>query len=69
MDATDISLGFHYNGDDERAYFFIDNTYVNSIATTLPTTEMCVSFGLRNGEGVAKAMIVKALKLIVETPK
>jgi hypothetical protein len=68
-DATDISLGFHYNGKDERVYFFIDDAYVNSIATTLPTTELCVAFGLRNGEGVAKVMVVKAIKLMVEVPK
>ena len=68
-DAADISLGFHYRGDQERVYFFIDNAYVYSIATTLPTTEMCVSFGLRNGEGVAKTMTVKIIKLIMEVPK
>lgn len=67
--ATDISLGFHYRGDNQRVYFFIDDTYVNSIATTLPTTEMCVSFGLRNGEAAAKNMTVKIIKLMVEVPK
>ena len=68
-DATDISLGFHYNGGEERVYFFIDDTYVDNIATTLPTTEMCVSFGLRNGEAVAKTMTVKSIKMIVEVER
>lgn len=68
-DDTDISLGFHYNGNDETVYFFINDSYVNSIATTLPTTELCVSFGLRNGEAAAKSMIVKVIKLVVEVDR
>lgn len=68
-DDTDISLGFHYNGREERAYFFIDDEHVNSINTTMPTTEMCVSFGLRNGEAVAKTMTVKSIKMIVEVDR
>ena len=68
-DDTDISLGFHYRGDQERVYFSIDDEYVNNIATTLPTTEMCVSFGLRNGEAVAKSMTVKSIALLMDLPK
>lgn len=75
-DDTDISLGFHYNGSEQRVYFYIDGSYVNNIAmsivagvsVTLPTTEMCVSFGMRNGEAAAKDMVVKAINTIWEVP-
>ena len=65
VNNTPISLGLHYRGDLERVFFYIDDTCVHDIATTLPTTEMCVSFGLRNGEAVAKSMTVHGIFLLV----
>jgi len=69
-DTTDIALGFHYvGGSTPEVLFFVDDTYVNRITTTIPTTEMCVSFGLRNGEAVAKYMKIKTIQLMIEVDK
>ena len=56
VDDTWIHLGFHVIGT-VGVEFFIGNRllYVGNISTNLPDdTEMCVAFGLRNGEAVAK---------------
>jgi len=55
-DDTWIALGFHVV-KDAGVEFFIGNKllYVGNISDNLPDDEeMCVAFGLRNGEGVAK---------------
>lgn len=53
---TFIVLSFYYNGVDSVQYF-IDNVRKGaSVITNLPTTELTVSFGIQNGEAVAKTM-------------
>lgn len=57
-DATYVVVGFYYNGVDEVQYF-VDDVKLGTLATTnLPTTELTVSFGIQNGEAVAKTMSV-----------
>lgn len=58
-DATDIRLGFYYNGDD-KIVIFVDGVAVGSSATTnLPDDEeLTISFGIQNGEAVAKTMTI-----------
>ena len=50
-------LGFYYNGVD-AVEFFKDNTVIARLATTnLPDDEdMTISFGIQNGEAVAKVL-------------
>lgn len=52
-------LGFYYNGVD-AVEFFKDNTVIARLATTnLPNDEdMTISFGIQNGEAVAKVLSV-----------
>jgi hypothetical protein len=52
-------LGFYYNGVD-AVEFFKDNTVIARLATTnLPDDEdMTISFGIQNGEAVAKVLSV-----------
>lgn len=71
VDDTDIELGFHYvgGGSTPEVLFFIDKAFTKKITATLPTTEMCVSFGLRNGEAVAKVMKIKTIQLMIEVEK
>jgi len=49
VNNTDIILGFHWNASANQVEFWIDDTYVTRINDFLyfPTTEMCVSFGMR----------------------
>ena len=65
--ATNMRLGFSYNGrpfqiDGTTYYqfqFFVDGVqkgYVNLTSTNLPTEELCISFGVQNGEAVAKTL-------------
>ena len=57
--ATNIRLSFYYNGSDEIVYF-VDGAYKGKLATTnLPDDEeLTISFGIQNGEAVAKTMSV-----------
>lgn len=53
---TFVILSFYYNGVDAVEYF-IDNVRIgSSVTTNLPSTELTVSFGIQNGEAVAKTM-------------
>ena len=68
--ATDIRLGFSYGGRvlvvDGITYYPFDlyvngvhTSSVNVVAANLPTAQtLCVSFGVQNGEAVAKTMTV-----------
>lgn len=68
VDATDIILAFRWDSYNNHANFWIDDVYINRIIDTtyMPTTEMCVSFGCRNGEAAAKTMIVKEILVVQE---
>lgn len=60
VDDTFIVLGFAYDGKSEVA-FFIDDVKVSSLdgsSTYLPDATLAVSFGIQNGEAVAKTMTV-----------
>ena len=58
-DATDIEVGFYWDGVS-KIHYFIDNVKVGSIAsTTIPDDEyMAISFGCQNGEATANTMTV-----------
>jgi len=58
-DDTDITVGFYYNGVDAIKYFVDDAHVGTSVTTNLPDDEvLTVSFGLQNGEAVAKTMTI-----------
>jgi len=63
-DATYITVGFYYNGVDEMVYAASTNslnpTVLGKLATTnLPDDEeLTISFGIQNGEAVAKTLSV-----------
>lgn len=58
-DNTYLTVAFYYNGVDEVQYF-VNNVKKGTLATTnLPDDEvLTVSFGIQNGEAVAKTMSV-----------
>lgn len=67
--ATNIQLSFSYNGrpfqiDGTTYYqfqFFVNGVqtgYVNLTSANIPTEELCISFGVQNGEAVAKTMTI-----------
>jgi len=56
---TFITLGFYYNGVDKISIFKDDVAIASSVITNLPDTEeLTISFGVQNGEAVAKTMSV-----------
>lgn len=57
VDATDIKLGFFYDGVS-AIKIYVDGVHVGtSVTTNLPDDEaLTVSFGVQNGEAVAKTM-------------
>lgn len=59
VDDTYVTVGFYYNGSDAVSYF-VDGAHTGTLATTnLPDDEeLTVSFGVQNGEAVAKTMSV-----------
>lgn len=58
-DATYLTVGFHYNGTD-AVYYYVNDVLKGSLATTnlVDDEELTVSFGIQNGEAVAKTMSV-----------
>jgi hypothetical protein len=55
---TYVELGFYYDGVSEVEYFVNDVKYGHTAVTNLPSTELTISFGIQNGEAVAKVMTV-----------
>tara|TARA_R110000796_G_scaffold87063_1_gene188169 strand:- start:3489 stop:4175 length:687 start_codon:yes stop_codon:yes gene_type:complete len=56
---TFIELAFHYDGKDNIQYFVDGAMAGNSVTTNLPDDEvLTVSFGVQNGEAVAKVLTV-----------
>lgn len=57
VDDTYLTVAFYYNGKDAVEYF-VDDVKKGTLATTnLPDDEvLTISFGLQNGEAVAKTM-------------
>lgn len=66
-DATYLTVGFYYNGSDEVQYF-VNDTKLGTLATTnLPNDEeLTISFGIQNGEAVAKTMSVDYILAVKE---
>jgi len=65
-DAKEMILGFHAIGTSE-AYMYVktEDNYDSLIITNLPDNEeMCLSFGCRNGQGVANSLTVGQVNLI-----
>lgn len=58
-DATYVEVAFYYNGND-RVEAYVDGSLAGSAVTTnLPDDEvLTVSYGVQNGEGVAKTMSI-----------
>jgi hypothetical protein len=58
-DATYIKLSFYYDGVDEIVYFVDGVRQGKTVTTNLPDDEaLTVSYGIQNGEAVAKTMSV-----------
>ncbi len=58
-DDTFLTIGFEYNGVDFVDYYVNDAKQGSSIVENLPDDEeLSISFGIQNGEAVAKSMIV-----------
>lgn len=56
---TYLTVGFYYDGDTEIKYYVDDVHKGTSVVTNLPDDEvLTVSFGIQNGEAVAKTMSV-----------
>ena len=66
-DATYMTVGFYYNGSDEVQYF-VNDVKLGTLATTnLPNDEeLTISFGIQNGEAVAKTMSVDYILAVKE---
>ncbi len=56
VDDTFIDLAFVYNGVDEVVFFVNGAAVLNSPVTNLPTTELTVSFGIKNSTTTAETM-------------
>ena len=52
--GTWTKLAFYWDG--ATVFFYIDDVYVGSTALHITATELCVSFGIWNGEGGATPM-------------
>jgi len=57
-DDTFVRLGFWYDGDAAVYYFVNGALGGKSVTTNLPTADLRVSFGIQNGEAVAKTMTI-----------
>ena len=65
---TFVELAWYYDGDG-TVYYAVDGVVKGSMtasSTYLPDTELTVSFGLQNGEAVAKTMTVDYLFAALE---
>lgn len=65
---TFIKVGFYYDGKDKVA-FYLDDVKVGSLdasSTYLPDANLAISFGIQNGEAVAKTMTVDYVFAAVE---
>jgi hypothetical protein len=66
-DDTWVELAYFYNGVDRIDVFVDDSLVANSVVTNLPDDEvLTLSFGIQNGEAVAKTMSVDYLLAIKE---
>lgn len=67
VDDTYVSVGFIYNGVDKIDFFVDDERLGTSVLTNLPDDEeLTISFGIQNGEAVAKTMSIDYINVIKE---
>ena len=61
--ATWTTVGFYYNGTDANIQLFVDDVNVGSVPITNAVDDeaLAISFGIQNGEAVAKTMTVDYL--------
>ena len=58
-DNTYVTVGYYYDGGSNIAVYLNDVRVANSVTTNLVTDEeLTISFGVQNGEAVAKSMSV-----------
>jgi len=63
---TFTEWSFYYNGVD-KVEVWVDGAFVaSSVTTNLPSTELTVSFGVQNGEAVAKTMTLDYILVVKE---
>jgi hypothetical protein len=55
---TWIDVGWQYNGIDKIIYYINNSSVGTSVITNMPTAALTASFGIQNGEAVAKTMTV-----------
>jgi len=66
VDNTYLTLAFYYDGKDTIEYW-VDGTKEGTLAAdTLPAMELTITFGIQNGEAVAKTMSVDYIMTIKE---
>ena len=63
--------GWYYDGrtlaNGGTIQFFVDGVHVGSVDLDyVPTTELCVSFGVQNGAAAAKTMTVDWIRVLQE---
>lgn len=65
---TYLIVGWYYDGKSEVAYFVNDVQLgtLSATSTYLPDTELTISFGIQNGEAVAKTMNVDYIFAAIE---
>jgi hypothetical protein len=68
VDATYLTVGWEYDGVNAVKYFVNDvhKGTLDASSTYLPDTALTVSFGLMNGEAVAKTMTVDYVFAAIE---
>jgi len=66
-DATDVTVGFYWDGVD-TIHYFVDDVEQGTLSSgTIPDDEyMAISFGCQNGEAVANTMTVDYIMAAIE---
>jgi len=65
---TWIDVGWQYNGIDKIIYYINNAAVGTSVITNMPTAALTASFGIQNGEAVAKTMTVDYIFVAEERP-
>ena len=68
LDDTYFRLGFYFDGANVISFFNGDNSLGQITTNDFPTTELTVSFGVRNGEAAAKSMSIDYIFVAKERP-
>jgi hypothetical protein len=65
-DNTYLTLGFYYDGASSIGYYLNDVLIGTSVTTNMPSHTLTVSFGIQNGEAVAKTMSLDSIAVVRE---